>query len=60
MAYIDEVEEPNKEKSEKVNQKVYYSALVKAAPAMSNADNPSDPVHLDQVIPCDIVLLHLI
>ncbi|CAN1335765.1 Callose synthase 3 [Linum perenne] len=31
VAYIDEVEEPNKDKSKKVNQKVYYSVLVKAA-----------------------------
>ncbi|CAI0440658.1 unnamed protein product [Linum tenue] len=31
VAYIDEVEEPNKDKTKKVNQKVYYSVLVKAA-----------------------------
>ncbi|RWR90536.1 Glycosyl transferase [Cinnamomum micranthum f. kanehirae] len=49
VAYIDEVEEPSKDKSKKVNQKVYYSALVKAAPAISKADNPCEP-HLDQVI----------
>ncbi|KAI7985040.1 Callose synthase 3 [Camellia lanceoleosa] len=31
VAYIDEVEEPSKDASKKINQKVYYSVLVKAA-----------------------------
>ncbi|XP_020093591.1 callose synthase 3-like isoform X1 [Ananas comosus] len=46
VAYIDEVEETGKDKK---IEKVYYSALVKAA--LSNVDNPADPVqNLDQVI----------
>ncbi|KAA8549605.1 hypothetical protein F0562_001377 [Nyssa sinensis] len=51
VAYIDEVEEPCKDRSkkEKVNQKVYYSALVKAA--LPKSINSSEPVqNLDQVI----------
>ncbi|XP_059628840.1 callose synthase 3 [Cornus florida] len=49
VAYIDEVEEPSKDRSNKVNQKVYYSALVKAA--LPKAINSSEPVqNLDQVI----------
>ena len=48
VAYIDEVEEPNKDKSKKVNQKVYYSVLVKAA--SPKAIDSSEPVqHLDEV-----------
>ncbi|KAJ4849393.1 Callose synthase 3 [Turnera subulata] len=49
VAYIDEVEEPSKDKSKKVNQKVYYSALVKAA--LPKSIDSSEPVqNLDQVI----------
>uniref|UniRef100_A0AAU6MVC4 1,3-beta-glucan synthase n=1 Tax=Paeonia lactiflora TaxID=35924 RepID=A0AAU6MVC4_PAELC len=49
VAYIDEVEEPSKDTTRKVNQKVYYSALVKAT--LPKSTNPSDPVqNLDQVI----------
>ncbi|XP_058090540.1 callose synthase 3-like [Magnolia sinica] len=55
VAYIDEVEEPNKDKTKKINQKVYYSALVRAA--ISKAVNPAEPINpvepvqnLDQVI----------
>ncbi|KAI7980447.1 Callose synthase 3 [Camellia lanceoleosa] len=31
VAYIDEVEEPSKDASKKINHKVYYSELVKVA-----------------------------
>ncbi|XP_056169325.1 callose synthase 3-like [Syzygium oleosum] len=45
VAYIDEVEEPSKDRPEKINQKAYYSTLVKAA------IDSSEPVqNLDQVI----------
>ncbi|KAF6151837.1 hypothetical protein GIB67_010411 [Kingdonia uniflora] len=50
VAYIDEVEEPSKDKSKK-NEKFYYSALVKAAlpkPINSLEDQPVQ--NLDQVI----------
>lgn len=47
VAYIDEVEEPSKDRSKKVNQKVYYSALVKAAMPKSNSSEPGQ--NLDQV-----------
>lgn len=48
VAYIDELEEPNKDNSKKVNKKAYYSCLVKAALPNSNS---SDPVqNLDQII----------
>lgn len=47
MAYIDEVEEPSKDRPKKIS-KVYYSCLVKAMPKSSS---PSEPVqYLDQVI----------
>ncbi|KAK1321381.1 Callose synthase 3 [Acorus calamus] len=49
VAYIDEVEEPSQDKSKKVNDRVYYSALVKGV--VAKADDPNGPVqHLDQVI----------
>uniref|UniRef100_A0A2P2MMM1 1,3-beta-glucan synthase n=1 Tax=Rhizophora mucronata TaxID=61149 RepID=A0A2P2MMM1_RHIMU len=49
VAYIDEVEEPSKDKTKKVNQKVYYSALVKAA--LPKSIDSGEPVqNLDQVI----------
>lgn len=48
MAYIDEVEEPSKDKSKKINQKVYYSTLVKAAlPKSNKSTDPSQ--NLDEV-----------
>ncbi|KAI8004314.1 Callose synthase 4 [Camellia lanceoleosa] len=48
VAYIDKVEEPNKDASKKINQKVYYSELVKAA--LPKSANSSEAVHnLDQV-----------
>ncbi|KAL4576869.1 hypothetical protein LXL04_012969 [Taraxacum kok-saghyz] len=47
VAYIDEVEEPSKDTTKKVNHKVYYSALVKAMPN-SNASETGQ--NLDQVI----------
>ncbi|CAL5428591.1 unnamed protein product [Camellia sinensis] len=49
VAYIDEVEEPSKDRSENFNQKVYYSALVKAA--LPKSINSSEAVqNLDEVI----------
>lgn len=47
VAYIDEVEEPTKDRSKNGNPKAYYSTLVKAALPKSDS---SDPVqNLDQV-----------
>lgn len=47
VAYIDEVEEPSGDRSKK-NEKVYYSALVKAA--LVKAGDSAEPVqNLDQV-----------
>lgn len=47
VAYIDEVEEPSKDRSKKI-EKVYYSALVKAA--LAKADDSDEPVqNLDEV-----------
>ncbi|KAL0435479.1 UNVERIFIED_CONTAM: Callose synthase 3 [Sesamum radiatum] len=40
VAYIDEVEEPSKDRTKKVNDKVYYSTLVKAALPKSNSSEP--------------------
>ncbi|CAN4114063.1 unnamed protein product [Withania somnifera] len=48
VAYIDEIEEPSKDRSKKVNPKVYYSTLVKAALPNSNSTEPGQ--NLDQVI----------
>ncbi|KDP44404.1 hypothetical protein JCGZ_19419 [Jatropha curcas] len=49
VAYIDEVEVTSQDKSKKNNQKVYYSALVKAASPKSI--DSSEPVqNLDEVI----------
>nr|XP_017246674.1 PREDICTED: callose synthase 2-like isoform X1 [Daucus carota subsp. sativus] len=48
VAYIDEVEETSKDKSKKTNEKVYYSALVKAVPKSVDTTGPSQ--NLDQVI----------
>ncbi|ESR59155.1 callose synthase 3 [Citrus sinensis] len=48
VAYIDEVEEPSKDRSKKINQKVYYSALVKAVPKSKDSSIPVQ--NLDQVI----------
>nr|GMD71523.1 callose synthase 3 [Ipomoea batatas] len=48
VAYIDEVEEPTKDRSKKVNQKVYYSTLVKAALSKSNSSELGQ--NLDQII----------
>lgn len=47
VAYIDEVEEPVKDKSKKGNQKVYYSVLVKVP---KSTDHSSLAQNLDQVI----------
>ncbi|PSS26439.1 Callose synthase [Actinidia chinensis var. chinensis] len=48
VAYVDEVEETSKDKSEKMVKKVYYSALVKAAPKSVDSSDPGQS--LDQVI----------
>lgn len=54
MAYIDEVEQPTKDKSKK-NNKLYYSALVKANiasikdPSETAQDAPTPVQSLDQV-----------
>ncbi|KAI6669498.1 hypothetical protein NL676_004383 [Syzygium grande] len=49
VAYIDEVEEPSKDGPKKINQKAYYSTLVKAA--LPKSIDSSEPVQsLDQVI----------
>ncbi|CAL9759672.1 unnamed protein product [Musa acuminata subsp. burmannicoides] len=48
VAYIDEVEEPSTDRNKK-NEKVYYSALVKAS--LAKAGDSTEPVqNLDQVI----------
>ncbi|XP_010940236.1 callose synthase 3 [Elaeis guineensis] len=48
VAYIDEVEETREDRSKKI-EKVYYSALVKAA--LAKADDSTEPVqNLDEVI----------
>ena len=48
VAFIDEVEEPSKDGPKKINQKVYYSSLVKVAlPKSSNSSEPEQ--NLDQV-----------
>uniref|UniRef100_A0A7N0T997 1,3-beta-glucan synthase n=1 Tax=Kalanchoe fedtschenkoi TaxID=63787 RepID=A0A7N0T997_KALFE len=48
VAYVDEVEQPSKDKAKKID-KVYYSALVKAA--LPRSIDSSEPVqNLDQVI----------
>ncbi|KAK0605244.1 hypothetical protein LWI29_024524 [Acer saccharum] len=48
VAYIDEVEEPSKDRPKKINQKVYYSALVKGVPKSIDSSEPVQ--NLDQVI----------
>lgn len=49
VAYIDEVEKTSKDKSKKTEEKVYYSALAKAA--LPKSIDSSDPVqNLDQDI----------
>ncbi|EPS63560.1 hypothetical protein M569_11224, partial [Genlisea aurea] len=47
VAYIDEIEQPSKGRP-RVNDKVYYSTLVKAAIPKSNSSEPGQ--NLDQVI----------
>lgn len=59
MAYIDEVEEPSKDKSKK-NQKTYYSSLVKAASPKSIDSSEHvqlDEVFLKMVVQFDMVLV---
>ncbi|KAG9150701.1 hypothetical protein Leryth_008156 [Lithospermum erythrorhizon] len=48
VAYIDEVEETGKDKTKKMVEKVYYSALVKAVPKSVDSSDPDQK--LDQVI----------
>ncbi|KAL6964802.1 Callose synthase 2 [Sarracenia purpurea var. burkii] len=48
VAYVDEVEETSKDKSKKMVEKVYYSALVKALP--KSVDSSETGQILDQVI----------
>ncbi|XP_065872528.1 callose synthase 2 [Euphorbia lathyris] len=50
VAYIDEVEETSKDKSNKIVEKVYYSALVKAGPPTQPMDSSEPVQNLDQVI----------
>lgn len=53
MAYIDEVEEPSKDRSKKTNEKVYYSALAKAALPAKSIDSSETVQSLDQVLSID-------
>ncbi|KAL8495893.1 hypothetical protein ACS0TY_019858 [Phlomoides rotata] len=48
VAYVDEVEETGGDKPDKKNEKVYYSALVKAVPKSVDSSEPDQK--LDQVI----------
>ncbi|KAG8391331.1 hypothetical protein BUALT_Bualt01G0176700 [Buddleja alternifolia] len=48
VAYVDEVEEPGRDKSGQMVEKVYYSALVKAMP--KSVDSSERDQKLDQVI----------
>ncbi|CAN1827742.1 Callose synthase 1 [Linum perenne] len=50
VAYIDEVEETSKDRSKRSVEKVYYSALVKAAPSTNPIDSSERAQNLDQVI----------
>ncbi|WCJ19020.1 glucan synthase-like 3 [Euphorbia peplus] len=50
VAYIDEVEETSKDKSNKIVEKVYYSALVKAGPSTQPMDSSEPVQNLDQII----------
>lgn len=47
VAYVDEVEETGGDKPGKKNEKVYYSALVKAVPKSVDSSEPDQK--LDQV-----------
>lgn len=49
VAYIDEVEETSKDKYKKTVEKVYYSALVKAAEPTKSIDSSGPVQTLDQV-----------
>ncbi|XP_059429672.1 callose synthase 3 [Corylus avellana] len=48
VAYIDEVEVTNQDRSKKINEKVYYSCLVKANLPKSNSSDPGQ--NLDEII----------
>lgn len=56
VAYIDVVEKPTKDKSKKMEEKVYYSALAKAALPKSN-DSSGPLQDLDQVKVLILMLL---
>lgn len=60
VAYIDEVEKTSKDKSKRTEEKVYYSALAKAA--LPKSIDSSDPVqNLDQVkVLMSMLLLYMI
>jgi callose synthase len=49
VAYIDEVEQTHKESYKGADEKIYYSALVKAAPQTKSMDSSESVQTLDQV-----------
>lgn len=49
VAYIEELEEPSKDKSQKTNQKSYYSVLARAALPTKSKDSIEPVQSLDQV-----------
>ena len=49
VAYIEELEEPSKDKSRKSNQKSYYSVLARAAFPTKSKDSTESVQSLDQV-----------
>ncbi len=49
VAYIDEVEVTNQDRSKKINEKVYYSCLVMANLPKSNSSDPVHRSNLDEV-----------
>ncbi|CAH2038837.1 unnamed protein product [Thlaspi arvense] len=50
VAYIDEVEQTHKESNKGIEEKIYYSALVKAAPQTKPMDSSESVQTLDQLI----------
>lgn len=49
VAYIEELEEPSKDKSQKTNLKSYYSVLARAALPTKSIDSIEPAQSLDQV-----------
>lgn len=49
VAYIDEVEQTHKDSYKGADEKIYYSALVKAAPQTKSMDSSESVQTLDQV-----------